>query len=236
MLAKVDTNDSENNPYAPPATNDTADAKLSLSADDRYRVVGKNLVCRVGCEQFPNVCWLTGSTEGLFRVHCKKVRYLSSAARNWLGGIALVLVVGIQIGTEWLNLSTMTMAASVLVFVIFGITIEHCIGESLTIVVGESAVARRTRRLARTVPFCVAGLLLLAFVSIVTVDVVNPTLIIWFIPVVFVAMLIAYLWLSPRNFNLQVNEYDEGTVIISGLTQEFLNTLSSRDRSWMPVD
>ncbi|APZ95420.1 hypothetical protein [Fuerstiella marisgermanici] len=240
MLAKVDTNNSEINPYAPPATNDTAkaaDAKVRLSADDRYRVVGKNLVCRVGCEQFPNVCWLTGSTSELVGEYSRKVRYLSDTARGWLIGLATCVFVASQLAIEWLDVHHPVFMIGIVAFIVLGGGIyTHYFENTLTIIVGESAVARKKRRLARVTPFCVAGLGLLAIASVVTVDVVNSMLVMWSVPVVCVLLIVGYLWLSPKNFNVQVNQYDEDSVIISGLTKGFLETIRNKNRSWLPID
>ncbi len=236
MLAKVDTNNSEINPYAPPTINDAADAKVRLSPEEPYRVVGKNLLCRVGCEQFPDVCWLTGITSDLVGVHRSKVRYLSETALAWLMGFKGAAVVAILLATRWIDMSIPVYAVGMAAFILGDGIYTHYFEKTLTIVVGESVAARRTRQLARVVPICLAGLALLIFVGVMAVDVVDTVLVMWAIAVVCIALLSGYLWMSPKNFTVKVSPYDEDTVIISGLNKEFLATIRNRDRSWMPVD
>ena len=233
-MTRDDTDNSTDvNPYAPPATNEAADAKVRLSAVDRYRVVGKNLVCRVGCEQFPDVCWLTGSTSGLVGVHRSKVRYFSETALAWLMGFKGAAVVGILLATRWIDMSIPVYAVGMAAFILGDGIYTHYFEKTLTIVVGESVAARRTRQLARVVPIFLAGLALLILVGVMTVDVVDTVLVMWAIAVVCIALLSGYLWMSPKNFTVKVNHYDEDTVIISGLTREFLETLRNMNRSWM---
>ncbi len=228
-------NSADSNPYAPPASYeaDVEEDRVHLSAEEPYRVVGKNLVCRIGCQQFPDVCWLTGSRRDLAGTHRKSVRYLTDTARGWLLGVAVAFILGIQMMIDWLDVSVPAYAIGILAFVLGGIFYDFYLGKPFTIVVGESVVARQKRQLARLVPAGAAAIVVLAAATVAFVDVVPARLSLLLVLVSAVALLFAYMWLSPQRFSMQVSDYGDDTVLISGLTSEFLEALKENDRFYL---
>ena len=213
------------NPYAPPAPEKEPDSTIVLGRNEACRVVGKKLYCRRGLERFPNICWLTGSTDELVGTHSTKGRYLPKRASQ-LYAIAFCLWIIVLMG---MDLSWPPFTAGATLLFIGDSVLRRTFGRSFEFVVGETQVARKHR--ASNWRF---GLWSSAIATVTAAATVYSVYwldfaFLFVVPFVVIGFGIFYLMKRPRFFSATINEHSDNVLAIQGLTKEFLEALQRKD-------
>ncbi len=225
-MVDPDTEDSAiANPYAPPARDESPSSSVELGRNEAFGVVGKKLYCRRGLERFPDICWLTGSTEGLIGVHSKKGRYLPKRAAQ-IGLVAYVLCVAVIVQ---MDLSLSELGAGILFVVASVFVLRHAFGEAFEFVVGETQIAAKNRILSRKFSVWLSVLLATPMLNLFPLRSLDSSLVLVG-PVGFLVFWIVKLVKRPRSLTAIVKEHSEDVVVIHGLTKEFLEAVQRMDR------
>ncbi|APZ95421.1 hypothetical protein [Fuerstiella marisgermanici] len=225
-MVDPDTEDSSTtNPYAPPARDESPSSAVELGRNEAYRVVGKLLYCRRGLERFPNICWMTGSTEGLIGVHAKQGKYLPKRAAR-LSVVAVLLWIIVLVQMELVKAAYVSGMIGV-ILAEYGLRVLF--GRQYEFVVGETPIAAKNRILSRKFSVCHSVLFAAIMLPLLLLRSLDSSLILVG-PIGFVVFCIVRLVKRPRAFTAIVKDHSDDTFVIHGLTKEFLEAVQRTDR------